>query len=162
MSIQFEAKPHTIGSWIIVRLPEEASAKLPSRGMVMVEGTLNGLPFQAALEPDGQGSHWFRLDKMDPVAVSMEPMKVWPEPRIPEDLESALESHPQAGALWSEITTMARWDWIRWIGSTNNGETRKKRIGVALSKLNAGDRRPCCFNRSICAEPAVSKNGILK
>ena len=27
-------------------------------------------------------------------------------------------------------------------------ETRAKRIGVALSKLTAGNRRPCCFDRS--------------
>ena len=60
--IRFEAKLSKIDSWTILRLPVSASAKLPSRGMVMVEGTLNDYHFQAALEPDGKGSHWFRLD----------------------------------------------------------------------------------------------------
>jgi hypothetical protein len=35
-TIHFEAKLFTIGSWTILRLPESASAKLPSRGMTMV------------------------------------------------------------------------------------------------------------------------------
>ena len=35
-------------------LPKNASAKLPSRGMTTVEGTINGFPFRATLEPDGQ------------------------------------------------------------------------------------------------------------
>ena len=31
--------------------------------MVTVEGSLEGQPFQATLEPDGQGSHWLKIDK---------------------------------------------------------------------------------------------------
>jgi hypothetical protein len=46
-----------IGSWAILNLPKNASAKLPSRGMTMVEGTINSFPFRAALEPNGKGSH---------------------------------------------------------------------------------------------------------
>jgi len=42
-------------------VPKAASRKLPSRGMSMVEGSFNGIPFQAPLEPDGLGSHWFRV-----------------------------------------------------------------------------------------------------
>ena len=59
-TIRFEAKLFKIGSWTLLRLPKSASAKLPSRGMTMVGGTINGFRFQAALEPDGKGSHWFR------------------------------------------------------------------------------------------------------
>lgn len=32
-------------SWTFLPLPKEASAKLPSRGQVTVEGTFNGAPF---------------------------------------------------------------------------------------------------------------------
>ena len=31
--------------------------------MTMVEGTINGFPFRAVLEPNGNGSHWLRLSK---------------------------------------------------------------------------------------------------
>jgi hypothetical protein len=170
-AIRFEAKLFKIGSWTLLRLPESASAQLPSRGMTMVGGTINDFRFQAALEPDGKGSHWFSVDKTmrnaigadigDTVLLAIEPVKEWSEPNVPADLKNALAVVPQAHTLWMEITPMARWDWIRWISSTKQPETRRRRIETALSKLKAGDRRPCCFNRTVCTEPYVSKNGVL-
>src|SRR3954451_9536482 len=124
-TIQFEATLYTIGSWTILRLPESASEKLPSRGMTMVAGTLNGVPFKTLLEPDGryapgeQPSHWFRPDEKllddahaaagDTVHVSLTPTKEWIEPEVPEDLEKALATSSKAEALWKDITPLARW-----------------------------------------------------
>src|SRR6187401_1119739 len=123
--IHFEAKLVAIGSIILLKLPKSASVKLPSRGMTMVDGTINDFHFQAALEPDGKGSHWFKLDKTmrntigadagDTVILAIEPVKEWPEPHVPADLKNALAAAPQAHTLWMEITPPARWDWIRWI-----------------------------------------------
>ncbi len=137
----------------------------------MVEGTINGFPFKAPLplEPDGKGSHWLRVDNAlcegagagDSVTLAIAPAKEWTEPQVPEDLKSAFEADPEAETLWMDCTTMARWDWIRWINATAQQETRRRRIEVAFSKLKAGMRRPRCFNRSMCTEPSVSKNGVL-
>jgi hypothetical protein len=170
-TIRFESELYKVGSWTILRLPKSASAQLPSRGVTMVEGTINGFPFQVALEPDGKGSHWFKVDETmreaagaddgDTVMLAIEPAKEWTEPELPEDLKSALEADPQVHALWMECTIIARWDWIRWINATAQQETRRRRIEVAFSKLESGMRRPCCFNRAMCTEPSVSKNGIL-
>jgi hypothetical protein len=170
-TIRFETTPHKIGDWIILRLPESASAKLPSRGLALVEGTINGFRSKIVLEPDGKGSHWFRvepdlreaagIDAGDSVTMAVELSKEWPEPEVPADIKKALASDSQANARWVDITPMARWDWLRWIRATNNQETRRRRIEVALSKLKAGERRPCCFNRNQCTQPEVSKNGVL-
>jgi hypothetical protein len=170
-TIRFETAPVTIGDWTILRLPESASAKLPSRGMTLVEGTINGFHSKIVLEPDGKGSHWFEVDSKlrkaanintnGKVKMEFEPSKEWPEPDVPSDLKKALSADPQAYGLWTDITPMARWDWIRWIRSTNNKKTRSGRIEAALSKLKDDKRRPCCFNRNLCTEPDVSKNGIL-
>jgi bacteriocin resistance YdeI/OmpD-like protein/uncharacterized protein DUF1905 len=169
--IRFEAPLTAIGSRTIVRVPKAASTKLPSRGMSMVEGTFNGRPFQVPLEPDGMGSHWFSVsDRMlkaagakvgDPVSVTLEPSAQWPEPKLPADLRKAFVSDPAARRLWMDITPLARWDWIRWIGATRNPDTRAIRIEKTLSKLKSGKRAACCFNRSQCTDPSMSRNGVL-
>lgn len=171
LSINFEAKLFKINSWTLLSLPKSASAKLPSRGMAFVSGTINGSSFQVALEPDGKGSHWLMVDKImreaarahvgDAVTLAIESVRQWPEPKVPADLKKSFVATPQAHALWMHITPMARWDWIRWISSTKQPETRKKRIETACAKLKAGERRPCCFNRTVCTVPDVSNNGVL-
>lgn len=176
-TIRFQTQLFNIHDWTILKLPEDASAKLPSRGMLMVKGTLNNIPFKTLLEPDGvyasgkKPSHWFAPDKKllddvhaisgDTVSVSLEPTKEWIEPVVPEDVKKALSSSAKAEALWKDITPMARWDWIRWIRAVKTQETRQKHLGVMLDKLNKGMRRPCCFNRNMCSEPYVSKNWTL-
>lgn len=175
--IQFETKLVKIKEWTILHLPTAASEQLPSRGMCMVKGTMNDVPFKTLLEPDGkygQGikpSHWFRPDIKilddasvkagDAVNVSLEPTTEWIEPEVPEDLQKALDSSPKAFTLWKDITPMARWDWIRWVRAVKTPETRQKHIEVALDKLHKGMRRPCCFNRNLCSEPYVSNNWKL-
>ena len=170
-TIHFESKLFKIGSWTILKLPESASTKLPSRALTMIKGTINGFRFQAPLEPDGKGSHWFRVDETlrkaahvkagDNVRLEIEPTKEWIEPEVPEDLKKALSTSKKAEDLWMDITPNARWDWVRWIRAVKTAETRQKHIEVALSKLNKGRRRPCCFNRNLCSEPYVSKNWAL-
>ena len=162
--INFTTQLSKIGAFTILHLPKTASAKLPSRGMTLVEGTFNGKIFKTVLEPDGKGSHWFEVHTGKPgdtATLSIATSKAWPEPEIPKDILDALKSAPKSLATWKETTAMARWDWIRWIRATNSADTRKKRIGVALSKLKSGMRRPCCFNRAMCTKPAVSKGGVM-
>lgn len=170
MGIVFQGNIREIGMNMVLRLPREASDKLPSRGLVMVKGTINGAAFLAPLEPDGRGGHFlFMSDKLmelthaaqgQSAALEIEPAEVWPEPEIPEDVLVAIE---KAGLTerWNSITTKARWEWHRWIRATKNPATRQKRIEVACSKLKKGDNRPCCFNAASCTIMEVSKAGVL-
>jgi hypothetical protein len=65
--ICFEAQVQRTGGSTILRLPDEASAKMPSRGAV---------------------------SERDTVALKVEPTKDWPEPEIPEDFQTALADAP--------------------------------------------------------------------
>ena len=146
-------------SWTFLILPKNASAKLPSRGMTAVEGSINGFPFQAALEPDGQKSHWLKVDRKlsksagaeagDIVTLEIAPAGKETEPEVPTDLRKAFAAAaPKTRTTWSDITPNARRDWIHWITSAKQAETRARRIKNACSMLAAGKRRVCCFDRS--------------
>jgi hypothetical protein len=146
-------------AWTFLALPKVASAKLPSRGMVSVAGTLNGSPFQATLGPDGNGGHWLKVHRKlreaagakvgDAVTLEITPLAQEPEPTVPPDLKKALAAAPaKARAAWLDITPAARRDFIHWITSGKKAETRGIRIGKACDMLAKGKRRPCCFDRS--------------
>jgi hypothetical protein len=144
-----------IGSWTLLTLPKNASAKLPSRGMTMIEGTINSFPFRAALEPNGKGSHWLRVNKTmhdaagagaeDMVTVEITRAGDEPEVRVPMDLRKALACAPLAQASWTDITPAARRDWIFSISTAKQPETRRRRIEKACDMLASGKRRLCCF-----------------
>jgi uncharacterized protein YdeI (YjbR/CyaY-like superfamily) len=64
---------------------------------------------------------------------------------MPVDFRRALLGTPKAHTAWETLTPIAKRDFISWIVSAKNKETRERRISVALSKLLKGDRRPCCY-----------------
>jgi uncharacterized protein YdeI (YjbR/CyaY-like superfamily) len=68
------------------------------------------------------------------------------EPTAPADLRKALAAAPAAKAKWKDLTPIARRDFISWIDSAKQLETRKRRIERACSMLAAGKRRPCCYS----------------
>src|SRR5207248_1727769 len=68
------------------------------------------------------------------------------EPRLPTDLRKALTTTPVAKAQWRDLTPIARRDFISWIDSAKQPETRRRRIEKACSMLAAGKRRPCCYS----------------
>ena len=143
------------GSSSLLTLPKNASAKFPSPGVTMVEGTINSFPFRAALEPDGKGSHQLWVNKSlrdgagadaeDTVTVEIARAGEEPEMRVPVDLRKALAAEPLAQAGWADLTPLARRDWIFSISTAKQPETRRRRIEKACSMLATGKRRLCCF-----------------
>lgn len=170
MSIIFESKLLKIGPLQVIRIPLDSSKKFPSRGMVMVQGTINNLNFKAPLEPDGKGSHWIEVSTLlseeagisidKTILLNIEPINEWIEPEIPEDIMNEIINLDVLNQ-WNSINAKSRWEWVRWIRSTLNPETRNKRINVMCSKLQNGDKKPCCFDASRCTVTDVSKSGVL-
>lgn len=152
------AKPGSDASWTFAVLPNDVSGTLPRRGRTTVCGTINGHPFQATLEPDGQLSHWLRVSRQlreaagvdvgDIVTFEIMPVEQEPEPEIPSDLQEALAAAPESLRVWNDATTIARMDWIHWISSAKQAKTRAKRIRDACDMLAAGKSRVCCFDQS--------------
>jgi hypothetical protein len=93
-------------------------------------------------------ARFFGCDKRrDIVSLAITPAAEKPKPTLPADLHKA-PAAPKARKLWSDITPIARRDWIQWITSAKQPETRTRRIKNACSMLAGGKRRVCCFDRS--------------
>ncbi|MBB3224961.1 YdeI/OmpD-associated family protein [Pseudoduganella umbonata] len=144
--------------WAFAILPKAESDRFARRGRTSAEGWLNGQPFQAILEPDGQLSHWLKIPAAllkksgaqagELVTLALQPLADELEPQMPPDLLAALAASPQAGATWDSTTTIARIDWIHWIGSAKQEKTRLSRIADACDMLAEGKKRVCCFDPS--------------
>jgi len=164
---RFKAKlyrPEEGGDWTFLRLPQEASDRMPARSMVSVEGTMNGFGFVAVLQPDSYGGHWLKVEPAlgegakarpgDDVDVEIAPAKFDPEPEVPDDLNQALLAAPAALEVWRDTTPAARRDWITWMGQGKKAETRLIRLEKMIDMLSKGKRRVCCYDRSGMASKA--------
>src|SRR5712675_1009312 len=81
------------------------------------------------------------MNRMNPKVDEEEP-----EPRVPTDLRKALAATPIAKVQWRDLTPIAHRDFISWLDSAKQSETRRRRIEKACSMLVAGKRRPCCYS----------------
>lgn len=123
--------------------------------MVSVSGTLEGQAFTATLEPDGEGSHWFKVPRAlheaasagagTTVAVVLVPVHKQPEPKLRADLKQALAASPAATVQWKAITPAARRDFIQWIATAKQAQTRERRIRSGCDMLEAGKKAHLLF-----------------
>lgn len=148
-TIRFQATLHEEGV-AVLDLPREAIDRLSVPEGVSIEGTMNGFPFRAQMEGGALSlseslQQAIGLKPGKPVPVEITRIGEEPEVLVPSDLREALDGAPSASALWKKITPMARREWVRWIASAKQQETRERRIEVGLDKLSKGMRRPCCF-----------------
>lgn len=67
------------------------------------------------------------------------------ESKVPTDLRKAFTAAPKVEALWKGLTPIARRDFISWIESAKQEETRARRIESIPSRLLSGKKRPCCY-----------------
>jgi len=67
------------------------------------------------------------------------------ETKVPSDLRKVLAASPKAQTQWSSLTPIARRDFITWVESAKQPETRKRRAESIPSRLASGKRRPCCY-----------------
>ncbi len=77
--------------------------------------------------------------------LASKPAKKDSEPPVPADLRAVLAADPDAQARWADLTPIGRRDFISWIDSAKQPETRKRRVDSVPSRLASGKRRPCCF-----------------
>ncbi len=74
-----------------------------------------------------------------------EPILIVDNPRVPTDLAKAIALNKKAKETWAQVSPLARRDWVYWLITAKQAETRKRRIAKAVSILSEGRKRVCCF-----------------
>jgi uncharacterized protein YdeI (YjbR/CyaY-like superfamily) len=64
---------------------------------------------------------------------------------LPADLRDALIGNPAALGAWTDITPLARNEFICWVEDAKQAATRDRRIRRTQEELEEGRRRPCCW-----------------
>jgi len=65
--------------------------------------------------------------------------------QLPADLRTALGASTAARSAWTDITPLARNEFICWVEDAKQPSTRQRRVRRTLEELEAGQRRPCCW-----------------
>lgn len=64
---------------------------------------------------------------------------------LPADLRAELATSSTALEAWSDITPLARNEFICWVEDAKREATRERRIRRTREELEEGMRRPCCW-----------------
>ncbi|HSB66157.1 MAG TPA: YdeI/OmpD-associated family protein [Anaerolineales bacterium] len=147
----FEAvlkRPEGVGTWTYLDIPQEISLTLGSKGQVRVRGTINGYPYRTTALPMGAGTHYLVVGKAirdhihatqgDSVQVTLELDNEARQVDVPEELRQALAKEPHAVEAFGKMTYSHQNEWISWIMSAKQAETRLRRIEKALLLITQG------------------------
>lgn len=66
--------------------------------------------------------------------------------KIPDDVKIAIETTPKVKAKWESLTAVGRHDFISWLQTAKQSDTRVRRIDKMCDMLIKGKRRPCCYS----------------
>jgi uncharacterized protein YdeI (YjbR/CyaY-like superfamily) len=64
---------------------------------------------------------------------------------LPNDMINPITSSVLAQKTWNSLTVNAQQNYILWVVSAKNKDTRVKRIIRGVEELEQGKKRPCCF-----------------
>ncbi len=140
----FAAAVYAIGVNFAVDVPEEVSAWFGERGNVPVLGLLDGVGIRSTLTPRGGGRHRLYLNAAmrrtaGVGAGEVVRLRLWRDgsarrPRLPADVRDALHS---AGVLeaFAGLPPSHRREFLVWIEDAKRKETRRRRIGRAVTEL---------------------------
>ncbi len=120
------------------------SGRLLSNGRgPMADRITHRIPIAGVEEIDKEVERWLRVayERADPTrekTVRKAPAK---EVKLPADLKAAIAKSAKAQATFDGLTSRMRADWIAWVESAKQAETRARRISIAAEKLAAGKKQ---------------------
>lgn len=138
-----------VGMLHILRFPYSVHDLFGTRGYFRVIGSVNGVPVQRTLQPNGDGTHYLIINKRmrseagieegEEVTVVIEPDGEPEELELPEELAVVLDMDEDARARYERQTPATRRSMIQWIDSAKRPETRERRAVDLLGRLQSKD-----------------------
>ena len=145
---KFEAtleRPDMRGAWTFVRIPFSAADEFGIRGQVPVRGTINGVPFENFLLPQGEGVHILVVKKEirdqagvtagDVAQVTLERDTETRQVEAPEELAEALRARPGAQQAFDKLGYSHRKAYCDHITQARKAETRQRRADKCVALL---------------------------
>jgi hypothetical protein len=137
------------GSRAYIELPFDPDEAWGVKERHYVHGRVGGCRIRGQLAPTGLGfvlplGPTWRRDNGLAAGATVE-VELAPEgplvESLDEDIASALDADPRAGALFRSVAPFYRKNFIRWITSAKRPETRAARIAEMVKLLAAGQVR---------------------
>ena len=137
--------------WQVVYVPFDPVAVFGKKGRIDVCGTIDGLPYQRTLLPDGQGRHFIVTNAVmrkkirkkvgDTVIVTMEPDATYAIVILPDYFEEELENYPLAKAYYEKSApSFKRWV-VQFLTEPKNMDTKANRVITMIGILEQRAKR---------------------
>ncbi len=147
MQKKFKAKAEGAGpnhAWCFIAVPFDVAKVWDARGLIAVQGTINGFPYYTNIQPMG-GRHLLTFNKQlqagakakagDTVTVVMEPATEKRRIEAPPELAKAFRGQQPARVLWDKLAYTHRKEFARWIAGAKQEETRQRRAEKAVQMM---------------------------
>ena len=132
--------------WVIARIPFDAAKIWGKRGQMKVQGEINGFAFSATLFPDGQGHHFFIVNKKmlsggKTAAGLTAKFRLEPDttPRIivspPAELLRELGQSKRLLKFFESLNPSRRHEIAKWIAQCKTSDARKRRSMQLAERL---------------------------
>ena len=144
----FEAtleRPEMRGAWTFLRVPFSVAEEFGVKGQVPVKGTINGIPYENFLLPQGDGVHILVIKKEirdragvtvgDVAEVTLERETEPRQVEAPEELADALRSRPGAQAVFDKLGYSHRKAYCDHVAQAKRAETRQRRAAKCVELL---------------------------
>lgn len=138
------------GAW--VTMPFDVKSVFGTGGWVKVKATFDGHEYRGSIADMGTGGHILIITKQIRNAIRKEPgdrVKVELEKDtyertvdIPNELELLLKQNKTASEFYNSLSFTNRKEYANWISSAKRDETKEKRLGETLRRLNDGIKNP--------------------
>jgi len=151
---EFEAtleRPDMRGAWTFIRVPFSVATEFGVRGQVPVRGTINGIPYENFLLPQGEDVHILVVKKEirdragvtagDAAQITLERDEAPRQVQVPGELAEAIRASAGAQQAFDKLGYSHRKAYCDHVGEAKRAETRQRRAAKCIELLQEAEAR---------------------